>query len=112
GVVTSLRDGGNELLTFFGFPKAQWKTLQTTNTIERLHEEFRRRVMPGLLSARGDRGAARACEGPVMLIAGRADWESAHRPWRECCDRCGGRAPPCPGSPRLCPRRRTMCRRD
>ena len=26
------------------FPKAQWKTLRTTNTIERLHEEFRRRV--------------------------------------------------------------------
>jgi putative transposase len=44
GVVTSLREGGDELLTFFGFPKAQWKTLRTTNTIERLHEEFRRRV--------------------------------------------------------------------
>ena len=24
--------------------RAQWKTLRTTNTIERLHEEFRRRV--------------------------------------------------------------------
>jgi transposase-like protein len=44
GVVTSLREGGDELLTFFRFPKAQWKTLRTTNVIERLHEEFRRRV--------------------------------------------------------------------
>ncbi len=44
GVVTSLREGGEELLTFFCFPKAQWKTLRTTNVIERLHEEFRRRV--------------------------------------------------------------------
>jgi putative transposase len=44
GVVTSLREGGDELLTFFRFPKEQWKTLRTTNTIERLHEEFRRRV--------------------------------------------------------------------
>src|SRR3989449_765814 len=44
GVVTSLREGGDELVTFFTFPKAQWKTLRTTNTIERLHEEFRRRV--------------------------------------------------------------------
>ena len=44
GVVTSLREGGDELFTFFAFPKAQWKTLRTTNTIERLHEEFRRRV--------------------------------------------------------------------
>jgi transposase-like protein len=42
--VASLREGGDELLTFFTFPKAQWKTLRTTNTIERLHEEFRRRV--------------------------------------------------------------------
>jgi transposase-like protein len=44
GVVTSLREGGDELLTFFTFPKAQWKTLRTTNVIERLNEEFRRRV--------------------------------------------------------------------
>lgn len=44
GVVKSLQEGGEELLTFFGFPRAQWKTLRTTNVIERLHEEFRRRV--------------------------------------------------------------------
>ena len=43
-VVASLREGGDELLTFFTFPRAQWKTLRTTNTIERLHGEFRRRV--------------------------------------------------------------------
>ena len=44
GVVRSLQDGGAELLTFFTFPKAQWKTLRTTNVIERLNGEFRRRV--------------------------------------------------------------------
>lgn len=44
GVVRSLHEGGDELLTFFRFPKAQWKALRTTNVIERLHEEFRRRV--------------------------------------------------------------------
>ena len=44
GVVTSLREGGDELLTSCSFPKVQWKTSRTTNTIERLHEEFRRRV--------------------------------------------------------------------
>jgi Transposase, Mutator family len=44
GVVRSLHEGGEELLTFFQFPKNQWKTLRTTNVIERLHEEFRRRV--------------------------------------------------------------------
>ena len=44
GVVRSLQEGGEELLTFFQFPKRQWKTLRTTNIIERLNEEFRRRV--------------------------------------------------------------------
>jgi putative transposase len=44
GVVTRLREGGDELLTFFTFPKTQWKALRSTNVIERLHEEFRRRV--------------------------------------------------------------------
>jgi transposase-like protein len=44
GVVRSLHEGGEELLTFVTFPKAQWKTLRATNVIERLHEEFRRRV--------------------------------------------------------------------
>jgi len=44
GVVRSLQEGGEELLTFFSFPTAQWKTLRTTNVIERLNEEFRRRV--------------------------------------------------------------------
>ena len=44
GVVRSLHEGGEELLTFFHFPPAQWKTLRTTNVIERLNEEFRRRV--------------------------------------------------------------------
>ena len=40
----SLQEGGEELLTFYQFPKRQWKTLRTTNVIERLNEEFRRRV--------------------------------------------------------------------
>lgn len=44
GVVRSLQEGGKELLTFFQFPKSQWNTLRGTNVIERLPEEFRRRV--------------------------------------------------------------------
>ena len=44
GVVRSLREGGDELLTFVSFPRAQWKILRTTSVIERLHGEFRRRV--------------------------------------------------------------------
>ena len=43
-VVVSLEEGGEELLTFYGFPNSQWKSLRTTNAIERLNGEFRRRV--------------------------------------------------------------------
>lgn len=43
-VVASLREGGEALLTFFNYPKSMWKMLRTTNGIERLNEEFRRRV--------------------------------------------------------------------
>lgn len=43
-VVVSLEEAGEELLTFYGFPNSQWKSLRTTNAIERLNGEFRRRV--------------------------------------------------------------------
>lgn len=43
-VAASLLEAGEELLTFYRFPQSQWKSLRTTNGIERLHGEFRRRV--------------------------------------------------------------------
>ena len=43
-VVNSLREGGDELLTFFTYPSSTWKSLRTTNCIERMNGEFRRRV--------------------------------------------------------------------
>jgi transposase-like protein len=44
GAAESLNEAGDELLTFYAFPKEQWKTIRTTNVIERINEEFRRRV--------------------------------------------------------------------
>ncbi len=44
GVVESLAEAGDDLFTFVRFPPAQWKALRTTNALERIHEEFRRRV--------------------------------------------------------------------
>ena len=44
GAVESLNEAGDDLLTFYSFPKEQWKTIRTTNVIERLNGEFRRRV--------------------------------------------------------------------
>jgi putative transposase len=43
-MVKSLREGGDELLTFFRYPSAMWKMLRTTNCLERINGEFRRRV--------------------------------------------------------------------
>jgi putative transposase len=43
-VAESLAEGGDELLTFYRFPSAQWKALRSTNIIERLHGELRRRI--------------------------------------------------------------------
>lgn len=43
-VAESLEEAGAELLTFTRFPQEQWKSLRTTNIIERVNGEFRRRV--------------------------------------------------------------------
>jgi putative transposase len=43
-VVSSLEEAGDELFTFLQFPPLQWKALRTTNALERINEEFRRRT--------------------------------------------------------------------
>jgi transposase-like protein len=43
-VAKSLQEAGEELLTFTKYPQNQWKALRTTNRIERLNGEFRRRT--------------------------------------------------------------------
>ena len=43
-VVRSLEEAGEQLLTFYEFPKAMWRSLRTTNSIENLNREFRRRT--------------------------------------------------------------------
>ena len=43
-VAKSLEEAGLELLTFYDFPRAMWKSLRTTNTLENLNREFRRRT--------------------------------------------------------------------
>ena len=43
-VADSLEEGGDRLFTFTRLPPSQWKSARTTNAIERLHEEFKRRI--------------------------------------------------------------------
>lgn len=43
-VARSMEEGGAELLTFLQYPALQWKSLRSTNVIERIHGELRRRI--------------------------------------------------------------------
>ncbi len=43
-VADSLDEAGDSLFTFARLPPSQWKSARTTNAIERLHEEFKRRI--------------------------------------------------------------------
>jgi putative transposase len=43
-VAECLEEAGDRLFTFTKLPDSQWKSARTTNAIERLHEEFKRRI--------------------------------------------------------------------
>jgi putative transposase len=62
GVVESLDEAGDELVTYLKYPRAMWKCVRTTNAIERLNEEIRRR-----LKTQCQLGSPRT---PVLLIYG------------------------------------------
>ena len=43
-VADSLEEAGERLFAFTRLPLGQWRSVRTTNAIERLHEEFKRRI--------------------------------------------------------------------
>jgi putative transposase len=43
-VADSLEEAGERLFSFTRLPESQWRSARTTNAIERLHEEFKRRI--------------------------------------------------------------------
>jgi putative transposase len=43
-VADSLEEAGDRLFAFTRLPPSQWRSSRTTNAIERLHEEFKRRI--------------------------------------------------------------------
>jgi transposase-like protein len=43
-VADSFEEAGDRLFTFLRLPPEQWKSARTSNAIERLHEEFKRRI--------------------------------------------------------------------
>ena len=40
----SLEEAGDRLFTFTRLPPGQWRSARTSNAVERLHEEFKRRI--------------------------------------------------------------------
>lgn len=44
GVASSLEEASDRLFTYLRYPPEQWRSIRTTNAIERLHEEFKRRI--------------------------------------------------------------------
>ena len=61
----SLEEAGDKLFTFTRFPPSQWKSIRTSNAIERLHEEFKRRIKTS------DRAALRRNRRHAILGAAR-----------------------------------------
>ena len=43
-VADSLEEAGERLFAFTRLPSSQWKSARTSNAVERLHEEFKRRI--------------------------------------------------------------------
>ncbi len=54
--VTSLKNSIERCLTFYSFPEEEWISLRTTNAIERVNKEFKRRTKPMEVLA-GERSA-------------------------------------------------------
>src|SRR5580693_1119269 len=82
-VADSLEEAGDRLFTFTRLPPSQWRSARTTNAIERLHEEFKRRIktqtvhppiQPPCCSGRCLLAARSTC---AKLMAGKP---SPHRP--------------------------------
>jgi Transposase IS66 family/Transposase, Mutator family len=60
-VADSLEEAGERLFIFSRLPDSQWRSARTTNAIERLHEEFKRRIKTQTVCRR--RRRRRCCSG-------------------------------------------------
>ena len=85
-VATSLEEAGDQLFTFTRLPVEQWKSARTTNAIERLHLEFKRRIKTQTVLPSAETAAmlfwALLASGQIVLR--KADgWTSIARPLAE-----------------------------
>jgi putative transposase len=61
-VIASFDEAGDELFTFTRFPYSQWKALRTTNALERINGEFRRRTKT--------QSSLPSCDAVLLLLFG------------------------------------------
>jgi transposase-like protein len=61
-VADSLEEAGDRLFSFTHLPPSQWKSAIITTAIERLHEEFKRRIKTQTVLPSADRRPC--CSGP------------------------------------------------
>jgi len=68
--------GGDRLFTFTTLPPSQWKSARTTNAIERLHEEFKRRIKTQTVLPSADTAAMLfwALMASGQIIMRKVDW--------------------------------------
>ena len=82
-VALRLEEAGDRLFTFLRHPPEQWRSLRTTNAVERLHEEFKRRVKTQCALAEAETAAmlfwALVASGQITMR--RVDgWQSLEQP--------------------------------
>src|ERR1700691_354675 len=66
-VADSLEEAGDRLFTFTRLPPSQWRSARTTNAIERLHEEFKRKIKTQTVLPSADTAAMLFC---ALLASG------------------------------------------
>ena len=63
---------GDALFAFAALPPSQWKSARTTNAIERLHEEFKRRIKTQTVLPSADTAAmlfwALCASGQIVIV--------------------------------------------
>jgi putative transposase len=66
-VADSLEEAGDRLFTFTRLPPSQWRSARTTNAIERLHEEFKRRIKTQTVLPSADTAAMLFASGQISM---------------------------------------------
>ena len=79
-IANSLEEAGDRLFTFTALPPMQWRSARTTNALERLHEEFKRRIKHRPYCRPPRR--PQCCSGPCSLqVRLRCENSMAGKPW-------------------------------